>query len=75
MIFYGINVLFAYVAYDDSYIHYLSIFLGVNIIFDNLISAIKNVNVAMFEQGLIYLPDRRRLEPPDDLHDFEFLGG
>lgn len=54
-IFYGVNVLFAFITYTDPYIHYLAIFLGVNIVFDNLINAVKNVNVAMFEQKKTFI--------------------
>lgn len=50
LFFYIICVTSAYLIYDDSQIYYLAILLGLNIVFDNLINAIRCLNVANFEQ-------------------------
>jgi O-antigen/teichoic acid export membrane protein len=48
--FYLINVTLAFFLYDDKQIQLLTIFFGINIIFDNLINAIKCINIAEFKQ-------------------------
>ena len=53
--FYLINVLLAYAIYDDRFTRILIIVFGVNVIFDNVINAIKCLNVAMFEQKKTFI--------------------
>ena len=50
VIFYIINIALAYLVYPDGQIKLLCIILGTNIIFDNLINAIKSLNIAEFQQ-------------------------
>ena len=50
LVFYMVNLLFAYYLYDEKFIFMLSLLFGVNIVFDNLINAIKCLNIADFEQ-------------------------
>jgi O-antigen/teichoic acid export membrane protein len=50
LVFYAINVAAAFTLYPDGNIRLLSIILGTNIIFDNLINAIKSLNIAEFLQ-------------------------
>jgi O-antigen/teichoic acid export membrane protein len=49
--FYVVNICFASVLYTDSTIRLLSILLGTNIVFDNIILAIKSLNVAEYKQN------------------------
>ncbi len=49
-IFYLINIVLAYLIYPDGQIRLLCIILGTNIIFDNLINAIRSLNVAESNQ-------------------------
>lgn len=53
--FYFINIGLAYALYDDDYIRFLSIIYGVNVVFDNLINAIKCVNIANGEQKKTFI--------------------
>ena len=48
--FYLINIILAYTLYDNKTIQILIIVFGANIIFDNLINAIKHLNITDFEQ-------------------------
>lgn len=48
--FYIINVAVAHLLYSDELLHHLSIVLGINILFDNIIYGIKALNVAEFQQ-------------------------
>lgn len=48
--FYIINILLSHLLYDESAIHSLSLFLGINIVFDNLIHVFKTVNIISFQQ-------------------------
>jgi O-antigen/teichoic acid export membrane protein len=48
--FYIVNIALAFILYHDKLIHILSILLGINVVFDNLINAIKCVNIAEFKQ-------------------------
>lgn len=48
--FYAVNIIIAFVLYKDFTIQYLAIILGVNIIFDNVIYAIRSLNVAEYKQ-------------------------
>lgn len=50
IIFFFINIALTYVIYDNHFVHLLSILLGVNIVFDNLIYSIKHINIAEFHQ-------------------------
>ncbi|HVG42832.1 MAG TPA: oligosaccharide flippase family protein, partial [Chitinophagaceae bacterium] len=48
--FYVINLIFAFLLYDNPLVHSLAIVFGFNIILDNLIDAIKSLNVAEAQQ-------------------------
>jgi O-antigen/teichoic acid export membrane protein len=48
--FYVVNIVFAFLLYGDQEIHLLAIFLGLNIVFDNLVNAIKCINISEFNQ-------------------------
>jgi O-antigen/teichoic acid export membrane protein len=48
--FYGINLLTTYLLYQDPMIRTLSIIIGINLIFDNIINVIKSLNIANEEQ-------------------------
>jgi len=50
VIFYIVNVSLSYLLYNESTIHVLSILLGINIVFDNLIHVFKTINVISFQQ-------------------------
>ncbi|MBW4890068.1 oligosaccharide flippase family protein [Mucilaginibacter sp. HMF5004] len=49
--FYIANVAITYFLYDDRMILLLSVLIGLNIIFDNIIYTIRNLNIAQFEQN------------------------
>lgn len=55
VIFYFINILFAFAIYDEKTIHILAVLFGINIIFDNLINAIKCLNIADYEQNKTFI--------------------
>lgn len=46
LFFYVLHVFVAFILYDDQLIRGLSLLLGINIIFDNIIYVIKHVNIA-----------------------------
>lgn len=48
--FYIVNLALAYSVYDGNLVRELSIVLGINVVFDNIIFAVKNLNIADFEQ-------------------------
>ncbi|RPD47274.1 oligosaccharide flippase family protein [Paracnuella aquatica] len=48
--FYVVNLALAFALYDSSVVHTLAILFGFNIILDNLINAIKSLNIAEFQQ-------------------------
>jgi O-antigen/teichoic acid export membrane protein len=48
--FFAFNIGLAFLLYDDQYTRVLIMLLGSNVIFDNIINAIKCLNIAMFEQ-------------------------
>jgi O-antigen/teichoic acid export membrane protein len=48
--FYGINLLTTYLLYQDPMIRTLSVIIGINLIFDNIINVIKSLNIANEEQ-------------------------
>ncbi|MFD0766873.1 oligosaccharide flippase family protein [Mucilaginibacter lutimaris] len=50
IVFYVINIGLTFVIYSNEQIRLLSFILGTNIIFDNLIYALKNLNIAQFQQ-------------------------
>lgn len=50
LFFYAVNIILAFILYSDSTIQHLAIILGINIIFDNSIYAIRSLNVAEFQQ-------------------------
>ena len=50
LVFYVVNLIAAYLIYSDLQIRLLCIILGTNIVFDNLINAIRSLNVAENEQ-------------------------
>lgn len=50
ILFYFVNVIMAYVIYDSQLVRSLSILIGINVIFDNIIYVIKFINVAESEQ-------------------------
>lgn len=53
--FYIINIALAYILYEDETIKMLSILIGLNIIFDNIIYTVKNLNIAQFEQNKTFI--------------------
>jgi O-antigen/teichoic acid export membrane protein len=53
--FYVCNILVAFLLYQDELLRYLIILLGINIIFDNIIYAIKALNVAEFRQNKTFI--------------------
>src|SRR5688572_17307917 len=53
--FYVCNVAVAFLLYQDSVLQYLIVLLGVNIIFDNIIYAIKSLNIAEFNQNKTFI--------------------
>jgi O-antigen/teichoic acid export membrane protein len=50
LVFYVVNVTAAFTLYPNGTIRILSIILGTNIVFDNLINAVKSLNIAEFLQ-------------------------
>jgi O-antigen/teichoic acid export membrane protein len=50
MLFYVVNIAFAFLAYADPQIKLLCIILGTNIIFDNLINGIRSINIVEGKQ-------------------------
>ncbi len=50
LLFYVVNIGFAYLMYPDAQIRALCVILGTNIIFDNCINAIRTLNIAEGEQ-------------------------
>lgn len=48
--FYLICILLAFALYDDVIVRYLALLLGINILFDNIIYAIRSLNIAEFKQ-------------------------
>lgn len=55
LFFYVLHVFFAFTLYDDQIIRSLSLLLGINIIFDNIIYVIRHVNVAEDNQKKTFL--------------------
>ena len=50
IIFYVVNIIMAFALYDNQMIRNLSLIIGINVIFDNVIYVIKFINVAHYEQ-------------------------
>ena len=55
IIFYLMNIILAYSLYSNQLIRNLSLLIGVNVIFDNIIYVIKYINIAEFEQKKTFL--------------------
>lgn len=55
LLFYLFNVFLAYLIYTTPLIRNLSVIIGINIIFDNIIYVLKYVNMAKFEQKRTFL--------------------
>jgi len=55
VLFYIANIALAFLLYDDHFIRLLCILTGVNIVFDNIINAIKSLNIAYFEQKKTFI--------------------
>ncbi len=55
VIFYAFNIGLAFLLYDERFTRILIIVLGSNVIFDNLINAIKCLNIANFEQKKTFI--------------------
>jgi len=53
--FYLCNIAVAFLLYQDETLRYLIILLGINIIFDNIIYAIKALNIAEFNQNKTFI--------------------
>ena len=51
IIFYFLNILITLTLYDDKIIRTLSLIMGLNIIFDNIIYVIKYINIKNYEQN------------------------
>jgi len=50
VLFYAINIALAFIIYKNEQIRMLTLILGTNIIFDNIIYALKHLNIAQSEQ-------------------------
>jgi O-antigen/teichoic acid export membrane protein len=50
LVFYVINIILSYSIYDSVIIRQLSLLIGINIVFDNIIYVIKFLNIAELEQ-------------------------
>ena len=48
--FYGVNILLSFLLYDIPLIRSLSLLIGINVLFDNIIYVIKHINIAASEQ-------------------------
>jgi len=55
LVFYFVNIVLSFVVYPDGQTRLLCIILGSNIIFDNIIYAIKNLNIADFSQKRTFI--------------------
>lgn len=53
--FYFINIIMAFSLYDSSLVRNLSLLVGINIIFDNIINVIKYINIARLEQRKTFM--------------------
>jgi O-antigen/teichoic acid export membrane protein len=50
VLFFLVNIALAFSLYDSTLIRSLSLLIGINVIFDNVIYVIKFINIAQFEQ-------------------------
>ena len=50
ILFYFLNIAFSFLLYKENQIRTLSLIIGINLIFDNLIYVIKSINLAELEQ-------------------------
>jgi len=55
ILFYAVNICCVNLLYEDHFIRMLSVLVGINIIFDNIINAIKCLNIADFEQKKTFI--------------------
>lgn len=55
LFFYLVNVVVAYTLYSDPTIQILSLLIGINIVFDNIIYSVKHLNIAQFEQNKTFV--------------------
>ena len=55
ILFYFINLVVSYSLYDNQMIRTLSVIIGINIIFDNIINVIKSLNIANQEQKKTFI--------------------
>ncbi len=53
--FYAVNVIWSYAIYESVLIRSLSMLIGINVIFDNLIYVIKQINIAQLEQKKTFM--------------------
>lgn len=53
--FYFINILLAFLLYNDHLIRQLTMLIGINIIFDNIIYVIKYINIAQLDQKKTFI--------------------
>jgi len=53
--FYGLNIWLSYLIYEDIQIRHLSLLIGINVIFDNIIYVISYVNIAEQEQKKTFI--------------------
>jgi O-antigen/teichoic acid export membrane protein len=55
IVFYVVNVIISYSLYNTQLIRTLSLIIGINIIFDNLINVIKSLNMAEMQQKKTFI--------------------
>ncbi|MEO6668296.1 MAG: oligosaccharide flippase family protein [Ferruginibacter sp.] len=55
ILFYGVNIALSFALYDSQLIRTLAVFIGINVIFDNVIYVIKFINVAEGEQKKTFI--------------------
>ena len=53
--FYAVNILLSFILYSDTQIRQLSLLIGINVIFDNIIYVISFVNIAQQEQKKTFI--------------------
>ncbi len=51
LFFYAINIAVTFALYNDDTLKILSLLIGINIVFDNIIYSVKHLNIAQFEQN------------------------
>ena len=54
VLFYFINIIISYSIYTNEMIRVLSIIIGINLIFDNIIYVVKSINIADLDQIKTY---------------------